>query len=62
LISGLINPKLQTPRQKDGGEGFRIGYINELDSYLMKKILDRIYRIDWIFLFFPHFPEENEEA
>ncbi len=38
--------------------GIRIDSINELDSYFNKKILDRIYRIDWIFLF-PNFPERK---
>jgi hypothetical protein len=29
--------------------------------YFKQIILDRIYRINWIFLLVPHFLEENEE-
>ena len=31
-----------------------------MDSYLMEKTLDRIYRINGIFLCSDHFPEESD--
>ncbi len=29
---------------------------------ILNSFLDRIYRINWIFLLISHFPEENEET